>query len=813
MFVGRTAELDALNSAFASSSEVVLHAVHGLGGVGKSALAQRWAADREELVRWWINADSPAEIDAGLAALARALQPGLSQVPTETQTERALAWLATRGEWLLVLDNVEDPAHIRPLMDRIAGRGRVIVTTRRATGWYQHAVTVRLGTLKRADSVALFTRILTHNGPRTTDGVDEVCAVLGDLALAVEQAGSFCAESGTDPHTYLQLLADRPEDVYAARAEGFDPARTMDRIWRVTLDRLAETPLAGTLLRILAWYAPDNIPRDLLTPVADPLDLAATLGRLTAYSMITDNHDGTLSVHRLVQDLARTPHNDDPHRQAEDIECARDHATELLAVGYPDDSTHPDTWAQYQDLAPHTDALISRHTSCQDTFPTALILDRAGSFQLLQGSIALALSAFQRALATCERVLGPEHPATLASRNNLAGAYESAGDLGRAVPLYESALADRVRVLGPDHPDTLTACNNLAGAYQSAGEEGRALPLYERTLADCVRVLGPDHPDTLISRNNLAYAYESAGDLGRALPLYERTLADRVRVLGPDHPYTLTSRNNLAGAYESAGDSGRALPLYERTLADRVRVLGPDHPDTLTSRNNLACAYQSAGDSGRAVPLFESALADRVRVLGPDHPDTLASRNNLAGAYQSAGEEGRALPLYESALADCVRVLGPDHPDTLASRNNLAGAYQSAGEEGRALPLYESALADCVRVLGPDHPDTLASRNNLAGAYQSAGDLGRAVPLFESALADRVRVLGPDHPATLASRNNLACAYQAAGDLGRAVPLYESALADRVRVLGPDHPATLASRNNLACAYQAAGDLGRAVPL
>ncbi|MHB1430825.1 MAG: tetratricopeptide repeat protein, partial [Streptosporangiaceae bacterium] len=63
-----------------------------------------------------------------------------------------------------------------------------------------------------------------------------------------------------------------------------------------------------------------------------------------------------------------------------------------------------------------------------------------------------------------ERVLGPDHPQTLASRNNLAGAYESAGRLGEAIPLYQATLADSERVLGPDHPQTLVSRNNLARA-------------------------------------------------------------------------------------------------------------------------------------------------------------------------------------------------------------------------------------------------------------------------------------------------------------------------------------------------------------
>ena len=66
-------------------------------------------------------------------------------------------------------------------------------------------------------------------------------------------------------------------------------------------------------------------------------------------------------------------------------------------------------------------------------------------------------------------MLGPDHPDTLTSRNNLASAYQDAGDLARAIPLFEQTLTDRERVLGPDHPDTLTSRNNLEAARRSAG--------------------------------------------------------------------------------------------------------------------------------------------------------------------------------------------------------------------------------------------------------------------------------------------------------------------------------------------------------
>ena len=75
----------------------------------------------------------------------------------------------------------------------------------------------------------------------------------------------------------------------------------------------------------------------------------------------------------------------------------------------------------------------------------------------------------------------------------------------------KQTLADRERVLGPDHPDTLTSRNNLAYAYVAAGRAAEAIPLHEQTLAALERVLGPDHPYTLGSRDNLAAAYRAAG--------------------------------------------------------------------------------------------------------------------------------------------------------------------------------------------------------------------------------------------------------------------------------------------------------------
>ena len=75
--------------------------------------------------------------------------------------------------------------------------------------------------------------------------------------------------------------------------------------------------------------------------------------------------------------------------------------------------------------------------------------------------------------------LGPDHPSTLASRNNLAGAYRDAGRLDEAIALHEQNLIDLTHILGPHHPNTLTSRNNLAKAYRAAGRFEDADKLFE----------------------------------------------------------------------------------------------------------------------------------------------------------------------------------------------------------------------------------------------------------------------------------------------------------------------------------------------
>ncbi|WP_328393315.1 tetratricopeptide repeat protein [Nocardia sp. NBC_00416] len=690
-FVGREAELAWLDAALAGDGvPVVVAAVHGLGGVGKSSLAAYWAGTRDHgcAPMVWIHADSKQGVQRGLAGLAARLQPALAEVlAVQDLAEQGLQWLATHTGWLLILDNVEDPADIAPVLAR-ARTGKVLITGRLSVPWQAGAVIISLDVLAADEAQRLLTGLITAGGARDLDGVAELCEALGYLPLAVEQAGAYLAHQRfTTPRAYLRLLTDQPGPIFDRAAAGTDPQRTIARVWRVTLDRIAELgPAAVELLRTLAWYAPDNIPLTLCRDPADQITVDAALGVLAAYNMITpDPGSAGLSIHRLVQAVARTPDAADPHRDPEAIQQARDRAAATLHASLPD-VQNPATWPNWRTLLPHIDALAGytiTSGSESTTATIATIRNNTGMFLNGQGLYVSALDHLHHARTDLGRVLGDEHPKTLGFRNNLASAYQSAGRFAEAIPLFERNLSDRERILGDEHPDTLIFRNNLANAYQSAGRFAEAIPLYERTITTAERILGDEHPDTLIFRHNLAHAYRSAGRFAEAIPLYERTITDTERILGDEHPDTLIFRHNLAHAYQSAGRFAEAIPLYERTITDTERILGNEHPDTLIFRNNLANAYRSAGRFAEAIPLYERNLSDRERILGDEHPDTLGSRNNLASAYRSVGRTAEAIPLLQRTLTDSERILGFDHPSTGVVRGNLAAARkQQSGPPG-----------------------------------------------------------------------------------------------------------------------------------
>ena len=118
-------------------------------------------------------------------------------------------------------------------------------------------------------------------------------------------------------------------------------------------------------------------------------------------------------------------------------------------------------------------------------------------------------------METRKTVLGPEHPDTLTSMDNLASTYRNQGRWTEAEKLFVQVMETRKTVLGPEHPDTLTSMDNLASTYRNQGRWTEAEKLQVQVMETSKTVLGPEHPDTLMSMWNLSHTLKSCADMLR----------------------------------------------------------------------------------------------------------------------------------------------------------------------------------------------------------------------------------------------------------------------------------------------------------
>jgi hypothetical protein len=616
-FVGRVPDLWRVHSGLTSSDVAIITGkpagsdlvqVQGMGGIGKSLLAEEYAlrfgaAYPGGII--WLSAAQPngTVAEKADAALDRqiyelALRFNLPVQGQEPPTVHAMVqtYLGSRPPYLWVVDDLPADATADTLRRWLApsGNGRTLVTTR-STRLEGNGVIHPLGILAPEDAIQLLTVLRVPQDAAERTVAETILAELGNHALAVDVARAAVARLGYAP--FLERLRYPGADALrlAGQMAKELPNGHQTSIAATLLQSIHRLDADGTLvLQLASLLAPEPIPSALVEAVfahltGDPSagEERALLGASAAAdeALVETAEGDAIMVHVLVSRTLRF------HAPAPDaLRKAAVDALNDIMLGVEDIRNH----VTLRGVISHARVL----SASPDDAASATLLTWLAQFDLERSAYGTAVDECRQALAVRRRVLGEDHPDTLTSMNNLAETLRSQGDLGAARRLQEQALAVRRRVLGEDHPDTLTSMNNLALVLYNQSDLGAARGLQEQVLAMMRRVLGEDHPDTLTSINNLAETLRSQGDLGAAQRLQEQELTVRRRVLGEDHPDTLTSMNNLAETLRSQGDLGAARGLQEQVLTMRRRVLGEDHPDTLTSINNLAATLRSQGDLG-----------------------------------------------------------------------------------------------------------------------------------------------------------------------------------------------------------------------
>ncbi len=521
--------------------------------------------------------------------------------------------------------------------------------------------------------------------PRGKADVAALAAELGGWSLGLEQAAAYIVARRMTPADYLKRWKDQQLAVQEwHRHHDTEYPCSVAVTLQTTLDHLG--PREIELLNLLAWFAPEPVPQNVLTAsslcflrlssegnakaenaVADWTDdeVCRTLARLAEFSVIRqDPQAGTIAVHRVVQEILRD-------RQAEP-QLWLTGALGLLDMARPaENSDDVRTWPVWEPLRPHVVFATAEADRLDIAIPTSSLL---GELATLLGAKALHKEAKmlqRRALAIDELHYGPESTEVATRLNNLAQTLQVTNRLAEAEPLIRRALAIDKQALGKDHPSVARDLNTLALLLHAMHRLPEAEPLIRRALAIDEGFFGAEHPKVARDLSTLALLLQATNRQAEAETLMRRALAIDEQFHGAEHPTVASRLNDLAFLLLDMNRLVEAEPLIRRAVAIDEQSLGTNHPNLASRLNNLAMLLQAINRQAEAEPLLRRALGIWEWSLGADHPKVAIGLNNLAMLLQSKNRLTEAETLMRRALAIWEQSFGAEHPKVAIALNNL----------------------------------------------------------------------------------------------------------------------------------------------
>lgn len=475
-----------------------------LGSNGKTQVAaglaeSLWQQGKLDLLIW-VDATSRASVLAGYVAAAVAASSTDPAGDAETVAIRLVNWLAkTSRPWLLVLDDLSDPADLEGLWPG-GPAGKVLITTADATALSRdHPELVHpVGVFSPREALSYLIGRLTADTDQRMGAIDLV-EDLGCEPLALTQASAVIASSALSCRDYRDFFSRRRETL-AKEAGGALPAAAVT--WTFSFEqaeRLSPGGAAQALLALAALLDGHGIPGALFTTHAacdyaagaraaggvDPARALSALLVLERAGLLSIDHAGSPATVRMVRVVQAAVRAAMPAPMFE--RAARAAADALVEV-----------WPTEEAGAREAAALRACAASLQRAAGDLLwaggchpLLLRAG--QSLDGAqmTGPAIAYWNEIVTISDKRLGAAHRDTLVVGERLAEAYLSAGRAAESVPWFRWALAKRMRTAGSDPAAASAAQLKLGHAMVAAKQYSDAITVLDGAVRELERAAAP----------------------------------------------------------------------------------------------------------------------------------------------------------------------------------------------------------------------------------------------------------------------------------------------------------------------------------
>ncbi|GAA3145863.1 tetratricopeptide repeat protein [Streptomyces echinatus] len=661
-FTGRDEELGRLRTALAPSGlgsgaeqAVLVTAVSGLGGIGKTALAVQAAYAARE-AGWFPGGvlfvdlhgydDVPVSADQALQSLLRALGVEPEHIPT-TADERAGLYrsvLAEREAMLILADNASSPDQVRPLLPG-GGPHRVLVTSRDRLPQLG-ARLVPLGQLTPGAAYGLLDRALRIADPddgrvvAEAEAAARLAELCGHLPLALQIAVALLAE---DPGRSVAELADELASSYDRLTALDDGDRSVRAAFDLSYRRLPADQ--ARLLRLLALAPGPEVSEEAATVLvgaeAPPTTGLKALAR--AHLLERGSGRGCWQMH----DLVRAFGVGELSRDVEAGEAAR----ERLLIHYYLCADAADDRLQWLPGNAEPDRFATRAEALAWLDREHLALVAAAQWgrekRYAHAAVSLALALWQylqwrrnfddliavsRAAQEAAHSMGDVEGEAMAWNNLGMGLRES----GRPEEAIGAHIRDRdlSRELADPLGEAL-AWNNLGAAFESAGRLSEATDAYHHSREMHIAI--GDCGGEAMAWNNLGNVWQNEGRMDEAIAAYNRSCELLISI--GDRQREASAWNNLGNVLGKSGRASEAMEAYGKALS--ILEGFEDWYGVGHALGNMAIAHIRGRRSGDARSCYLQA-ADAYTRADASHE---AAQARAAAESLTAPEEPTGTPV------------------------------------------------------------------------------------------------------------------------------------------------------------------------
>jgi len=659
-FTGRTAQVQQLCALLAGASDdgsprpVVVSAVTGAGGIGKTSLAvhvgHRLAVrfpDGQlytDLRGTCVVPRDPVDV---LGDWLRDLGVDAGQIPEGLEARSArFRTLSSGRRMLLVVDDARDAAQVRALLPGGGGCG-VVATSRNRLPGLAGAVPLNLDVLTGDEALALFTAVVgaprVQGEPEAVRAVLEICAGL-PLAIRIA-AARLAGRPGWSVADLAGRLADEHRRLDELRVEDL----AVRACFQVSYAHLAEQPDAGAscgparAFRMLGlWIGPDTSLEAAAELLGEPPERTERwLEALVDANLLESPAAGRYRLHDLLRVYAREL------AEAEEPEAERAEAVNRLINWY-------------------------LHT-------VSAAADRFSPYAMKHGLDTVP---------PCERAL------TFPDRQSAAQWCQ------RHRPHFAAAIA--LACGQPGNPAAWILPTQLMQFYSQYSHWHDFLESHTAGLR-VARELG----DALAQSRlhiGLGIAYYKLGRLPEALEANREALA--LAEAGGNPPWANTALANYASTLYAVERYDEAIAAFEKSMADDALA---DKPGLLAARlNNLGMVYHTLKRYSEAADRYRQAL-ELARAAGLPFVEA-AVLDGIGQTRHALGEHGQAVAAFERAI-DLRTQLG-DQEGLAATLDRLGDVLAADGRQEQARAAWRKALA---AVSGLEDPVAQAVRAKLEG--------------------------------------------------------------------------------------------------